>query len=303
MPPGAEPDQQKENVVTTPGHSDHDSDPDPTGIRALLSSLPDPGPMPEELVDRITTSLREEQRRRESVPVAVAEDRGRVVSLDEERQRRRPTRVLSALGAAAAVAVAATVATSQIFGGGTSADLGASAQYGQDTADSAGADGGAQDDAAATEDEDQGAPDVAGPGVAGGDRDQEEGAEAGGGAPGDGQQLFDAAPEVVVVPGTLALTRDAFVEQLRQEVGAWQAGERSGAPSGGLGSEDATACTRSVPDALQPRAELHVSAGTLDGDDMVVLVQTAPGPTTAWVLPSSCARGPAELLHGPVVVD
>jgi hypothetical protein len=297
MPPGADPDQEKEDVVTTPGTNPHDSDPDPTGIRSLLASLPDPGPMPEELVERITTSLREEQRRREAVPAATAEDRGRVVSLEEERQRRRPTRVLSALGAAAAVAVAATVATSQLFGGGTSAEHPASAQYGQDISDSAGAEGGAQDDAAATEEENQA------PGLAGGDGEQ-EGAEAGGAdAGGDGQHVFDAVPDVVVVPGSVALTRAAFVEQLRQELETWQAGPAAEAPSSGLSAEDAATCSRSVPDALQPRTELHVSAGTLDGDEMVVLVQTAPGPATAWVLPSACARGPAELLHGPVVVD
>lgn len=34
---------------------------DPTGMRAILSALPDPGPMPADLVDRITASLAAEQ--------------------------------------------------------------------------------------------------------------------------------------------------------------------------------------------------------------------------------------------------
>lgn len=38
------------------------ADDDPTGIRALLSSLPDPGPMPQELVARIQDTLAEEAR-------------------------------------------------------------------------------------------------------------------------------------------------------------------------------------------------------------------------------------------------
>lgn len=38
---------------------------DPTGVHALLSSLPEPGPMPADLVDRIQASLREEADRRE----------------------------------------------------------------------------------------------------------------------------------------------------------------------------------------------------------------------------------------------
>lgn len=35
----------------------HDDDTDPTGMRALLRGLPDPGPMPDDLTDRITASL------------------------------------------------------------------------------------------------------------------------------------------------------------------------------------------------------------------------------------------------------
>ncbi|KAB7745521.1 hypothetical protein GA707_06280 [Nostocoides sp. F2B08] len=43
----------------TPGPGDEDHD--PTGVRALLASLPDPGPMPPELVRRISESLAAEQ--------------------------------------------------------------------------------------------------------------------------------------------------------------------------------------------------------------------------------------------------
>ena len=41
-----------------PGDSPED---DPTGVRALLSSLPEPEPMPAYLVDRISASLAAEQ--------------------------------------------------------------------------------------------------------------------------------------------------------------------------------------------------------------------------------------------------
>jgi hypothetical protein len=52
-------------VVSTPpvpprGPEDRDAD-DPTGIRALLSGLGDPGPMPADLVDRINASIAAEQ--------------------------------------------------------------------------------------------------------------------------------------------------------------------------------------------------------------------------------------------------
>ncbi len=42
---------------------------DPTGIRALLSSLPDPGPMPADLVSRINASIAAEQSAREGATV------------------------------------------------------------------------------------------------------------------------------------------------------------------------------------------------------------------------------------------
>jgi hypothetical protein len=48
--------------------SPHDGDvpfeDDPTGMRALLSGLPDPGPMPDDLVARIQASLLSESRSR-----------------------------------------------------------------------------------------------------------------------------------------------------------------------------------------------------------------------------------------------
>ncbi|MGA8045636.1 MAG: hypothetical protein WCA30_05145 [Dermatophilaceae bacterium] len=43
----------------TPGPGDEEHD--PTGVRALLASLPDPGPMPPELIHRISESLAAEQ--------------------------------------------------------------------------------------------------------------------------------------------------------------------------------------------------------------------------------------------------
>lgn len=284
--------------MTTPGDHHHDSDPDPTGIRALLSSLPDPGPMPEELVRRISASLQEEQRRRERdapelvaagpaapgpAPATATDDHPGVVSLDRERQRRRSTRTLSVLGAAAAVAVAATVVTSQIFGGGLDGGLDVSAQYPRDNASDAGggaaeerqdAMGGADEDAGAETDDAAGAPPPA----------------------------LAAVPEVLVVPGTFAVTRDGFADQVRQELSAWQDGATTtGATE--LAPDEAQTCARSVSDDLADRAEVVVTASTLDGVDSVLLVQTRPGPATAWVLPVSCARGPAELLHGPIVLD
>ena len=42
------------NAPQTPqGASSHDDERDPTGVRDLLASLPDPGPMPEDVMLRI----------------------------------------------------------------------------------------------------------------------------------------------------------------------------------------------------------------------------------------------------------
>ena len=49
-----------------PGRPDPDDlEPDPTGIRALLGGLPDPGPMPADLIGRINASIAAEQTARE----------------------------------------------------------------------------------------------------------------------------------------------------------------------------------------------------------------------------------------------
>jgi hypothetical protein len=88
-----------------PAGSSPDDD-DQTGVRALLSGLPEPDPMPAYLVERIGASLAAEQAQREHasgtsvVPMLAA-------------RRRRPGRVLfAAAGAAAAVVLAAVVGNS-----------------------------------------------------------------------------------------------------------------------------------------------------------------------------------------------
>ncbi|HET7278027.1 MAG TPA: hypothetical protein VFJ22_08105 [Dermatophilaceae bacterium] len=97
-------------------------DVDPTGMRALLSSLPDPGPMPVDLVERITAAL--EQQAGKSHASGAPHGAG-VVPL----HRRHPWRTafLAAASAAAVLLVAIPLATgtapgnlSALFGGGSS---------------------------------------------------------------------------------------------------------------------------------------------------------------------------------------
>jgi hypothetical protein len=82
-------------------------DDDPTGVRALLSSLPEPDTMPKDLVERINASLAAEQAQR----AATASGSSATPLLATPRRRR--ARLLFAMaGAAAAVAAVAAVGTS-----------------------------------------------------------------------------------------------------------------------------------------------------------------------------------------------
>ena len=78
-----------------PRHPSGDQDDDPTGVRALLSSLPEPEPMPEDLVHRITASLAAEQ---------AARGQREAIVLPLTVPRRRGRRVLTAVAVAAGIA-------------------------------------------------------------------------------------------------------------------------------------------------------------------------------------------------------
>ncbi|WP_406832751.1 hypothetical protein ABEG17_07970 [Pedococcus sp. KACC 23699] len=82
---------------------------DPTGVRALLAGLGDPGPMPADLVDRINASIAAEQQARSagrsSSGHPSADPRGTVVPL----RRRLPSWPKVGLAAAAVAAVAVAV--------------------------------------------------------------------------------------------------------------------------------------------------------------------------------------------------
>ncbi|MFK5634306.1 MULTISPECIES: hypothetical protein [unclassified Ornithinimicrobium] len=114
----------------TPGRRpEHDAagqDPDPTGMRDLLSTLPDPGPMPEDLVHRIELRLAVEQAHHARHGGAGSAG---VIDLAAEHSRRRPGRTLTLLGAAAAGLAITTVALSQLPLGPDGVGAGSAAQY------------------------------------------------------------------------------------------------------------------------------------------------------------------------------
>jgi len=84
-------------------------DDDPTGVRALLSSLPEPDPMPEHLVKRINASLAAEQAQRATRMSTAA-----VTALPAGGRRRSWRLVFAIAGAAAALTLVALVG-SNIF--------------------------------------------------------------------------------------------------------------------------------------------------------------------------------------------
>jgi hypothetical protein len=107
-------------VVSTPPVPPGGDDLDPTGIRALLSSLPDPGPMPADLVDRINASIAAEQSAREHPTV---------VPLRSRRWGWQQVGVAAAAAAVIAIGVPALITgtgpgdvIASLRGGGSSAD-------------------------------------------------------------------------------------------------------------------------------------------------------------------------------------
>ena len=273
-------------------HDDADQvEHDPTGMRELLGSLPDPGPMPDHLVARITAALQQESRARaegsgtadaEPVPgwspppapealtaaggLAGPGDAGdaAVVPL-----RRRRMWVLGAAAAAVVVLGLGGVVVDRLSEGGLVASLGVS-QGGDDagTAESA-ADGAAPESAAVAEDSDLGVVVVAT------------------GTDYSAASLGGLAAVLPTTPGT-----DGGGTALRDDDGA----------SGGLAAPSAA---RSCADGLgiAPGEAVTVDLSTFDGHDAAVVVATAAdGTARAWAVERGCTATDPGVIEGPVRV-
>lgn len=259
-----------------------DDELDPTGVRAMLANLPDPGPMPEDLVARISQSLQLEQERR-AAP-ARQESGPAPISLDAQRQRRRPGRTVLWLGGAAAVAMVATVSVNQLFDDGS--DSGVSAQAPARNASDAGGDAGAP--APAAEDSETAA-----------DADSSSGggslseAEGGSQAPQSDAEAVDGA-DVQTLSGTVSLTSTDVADQVQE----WLSAE----PAPG----DTKWTTPQVNDCIErqdldtSRAEqVLIANATWGAEPAMVLVARADVGGTAWVLTPDCDT----VLTGPVTLD
>lgn len=246
-----------------PGPEGHDDD--PTGIRALLAALPDPGPMPQDLVERIGARLAVEQAHREQdAPGALAARSDSAIDLAAERSHRRPGRTVAILGAAAAGLLVATVGIGELAGVGPGAGPSFDSAAQVPARSAAGADSGAGD-----------------------------GSDTGGGeaAPGEEETLLDELPgAVVVLPELGTVGADDYRDQVLEQA------TRQGASAvdpGGLTAAAAGACWQGA-DPSQEWPVVHAAQALMDGRRVVVLLGTRSTGTDvgeAMVMPWSCTAG------------
>lgn len=280
------------------GPEAHDAD--PTGIRDLLASLPDPGPMPEHLVERIGARLAVEQAHRDhGSPGGLAARSDSVIDLAAERSHRRPGRTVALLGAAAAGLLVATVAIGELSGvgpgggpvfdsaaqvpargNGSGADSGGAAAE-ADRGDDAG--GGAE---AADEGQDLSAGGAQSEGLdaAAGTEDSQEGAGSGA----DGGDLPEAfISDVVVLPELGVVSPANFHDRVVQQA-------VDSAPetvAGSLTEAGARSCWQLV-DPSEPWPTLRAAQAEMDGDRVVVLLGMRDASSgEALVLPWGCTAG------------
>lgn len=251
--------------MNAPQHDPRSVDDDPTGMRALLRGLPDPGPMPPQLVDRIQASL------------AAERTGATVLDLETFRARRRPAlRPVHWAAAAGLVAVAGGGLLATGSGGGLLTAFSGGTTSASTL--SAGAESVARDSAG-------------GAGIAGGPNTGSSVATGSGGpvavimtgASWSGTDLGPAAR------AALALPAPALPEQAAD-------GPASGGPVG------TPAGARECADALgvPTDATVLVDLGSHDGAPAALVVATSTtGAHTAYVVGRDCRHGDPQTRVGP----
>lgn len=261
-----------EHDVTSPDDRDPTDDVDPTGIRDLLRALPDPGPMPEGLVARISASIAQEH-----AALAVA-----TASPPPQRWHYQRTRALVAAAVLAAFVGLGAIVTSGMPGAVVAAVSGAS---GSDTA--GGSAGGSVPEAASGRE-----------GVAG------AAPETGGAhGPGSGQQGSSGDTVPITASGhewtleSLAASASDLLEH------------RTGAPS--VAPDSADPDLGAVASAAGARACAHALGLSADGGVAIDLTTHAGAPAAALVVRDAaglvqvaiveraCRPGHPGLLAGP----
>jgi hypothetical protein len=254
-------------------------------MRDLLGSLPDPGPMPEDLVRRITASLAAEQAARAGDPHRDADGSDATVVPLDSRRRWNWRHIAAAAAAVAVIGVGVPAALSGGNGG-----LIASLQG--DSSDSSAASGAESQGLAAT-----GAP---------------SGTAEGGVAPSASPTLPPATSSAAdskrfdLATGT-AYTTAGLAQQVKTALQAKDAkdpGADQSAASSVRGPADTDQGLRDCLLALGVGADtvVWVDRGTLDGAPAVVAVVEAPGGRTAYAVAPGCDAGHAVALAGPLPV-
>lgn len=295
---------------------------DPTGVRELLAALPDPGPMPEDLIRRIEARLEVERAHLGTAGAggaALSEHADRVVDLATERGRRRPARTMALVGAAAAGLVVTTATLGQWLGATGTSDSGTAAQYpARDSSGAASSDDPAEpesagDDAAdmagapmATDAADEADPDSAEAGAQ--DDEAQDGATATeeGGVTAFSSMDLPLPADVVVLPGLGAVHEDDYHGRL---LGLAQDDEADLVLGvGDLTPLEAASCWQGLaPEEtfdryLASRADLAADGGRQEA--VALLGLNASGSGTTWVVDAACTAAPgADVLSGPTPVD
>ncbi len=247
-------------VSTPPVPPDQPDDADPTGIRALLSSLPDPGPMPSHLVDRINASIAAEQYGREHDDAVVPlHGRGR-------RWRR--------IGLVAAAAAVVAVAVPALLSGTGPGDVVASLKSQNSSADSAA--GGAAPQQAPS------SPEVATPGTTP-DRGRVAGPQG----------------AVTLVHSTTAYTSAGLAEQVAPLLAAKDFAAPAPAQGAQAASTNGLrGCLRSA--GVQDWMPVTGDVATFDGVPAVVAVVSSDTGQVVYAVPADCTVEHPGVLYGPL---
>ncbi|MGB5952408.1 MAG: hypothetical protein WBG57_07855 [Ornithinimicrobium sp.] len=297
-----------------PAHHDSapdDFDADPTGMRDVLASLPDPGPMPDSVTARIEQSLTDE--RAESSQQTWGGAAG-VADLAAQRSRRRPAQWMMAAAAVVAVGVIGTVVFDQVLGS-NSGSGDAAAQYAPTQADAEGNEASAESQADAEGDagsdsdadslpgeenlaesfEDR----VAQDGVAQ-DRAEGEAADADGGgsdvaaSAGEARSFFGEVDDERFATGALVLLQTQVPPS---ELPADFAGS---ADRELLRADDAERCVQAIGEDPD-EGDWAAVPGSIEGSQVVVVADFTPQRSRGWAVEPDCIDDVgAATLHGPV---
>ncbi|MCA1781772.1 MAG: hypothetical protein ABR500_02195 [Dermatophilaceae bacterium] len=292
------------------GHSPSVDEVDPTGVRAILSALPDPGPMPAELVHRINASLAAERPRHETgarTDARTDPGGGTLHALSTAREHRTsPGRRLSALAVAASMVVLAGAVLMGLF----AMNGGLGAMGGSDTALES-----AVSDANPDQGGEAGAAELA-------PSSESDSPSAGTGEAGDEETMSMAAVSPPILATGIALTSATLAEHARSlrddapTLGQDVAAERSMVASPVGTPEGAAECLGGLL-AITPEAAaglvMAVDFVRFAGSPAVLILTGSPDPDsnpageteahTAYLVPLDCGSRTAVPLHEPVRID